>query len=728
MSLLFSNCFQKQESDRQVVGVPPGSSPEQLLEAALEVRPAPRQMDWQQLEMTAFLHFGMNTFTDQEWGDGTDDPALFNPDRLDTRQWISTLKKAGFKLAMLTAKHHDGFCLWPSQFTDYSVKNSPWKSGRGDVVKEFVDACSESGMKVGLYLSPWDRHESTYGTEAYNDYFVDQLTELLTNYGPVDELWLDGANGEGPNGVKQSYDWERYFQVIRTLQPQAVIAIMGPDVRWVGTENGYGRESEWSVIPVGYAPEDTSAVTTSKGITRPQINPMDYDLGSREKLIGANALAWYPAEVDVSIRPGWFYHASQDNQVKSAEKLLDIYLASVGRNAVLLLNVPPTTAGSIARTDSLQLTLLNQTLDEIFRTNQVTGGTITPSSARKRLETGYLTDGSLTTYWEPEADDASPSITVEWEQPRLFGMMTLQEPIQMGQRIEKFILEAYLDGAWQPVTEGTTIGYKRIVRFPTIKASRVRLILPEYRGPAPRIAFWGLYKDLPQVYFEPKEMAFSDHLRLTLHTDDPEATIYFTKDGTLPTMESSRYSGPVELFETTEVRAFAVSPGGTAGFNKSQLYNKARFKVLLEHAPDIRFTAGGSLILSDGIRGGVQYDNNRWLGFEGEDLEAVIDLGSPTNISQLTLHFLEDHDQSIYPPQYVDVMVSSNLKTWQRIRRLRAEETPEVSTPQVVDMAMNRSMNNVRFFKIVGKNQKVPEGYPGAGDPAWIFIDEISIH
>lgn len=726
--LALAGCFRGDEEDRQRISVPPGATEEQLIDLALEVHPAPRQLNWQKLEMTAFLHFGINTFTDQEWGDGSDLPELFNPTKLDPRQWIKTLKDSGFKLAMLTAKHHDGFCLWPSQFTDYSVKRSPWEGGNGDVMREFVDACHEFSMKVGVYLSPWDRHEQTYGSEAYNDYFVQQLTELLTNYGPIDEVWFDGANGEGPNGVKQEYDWSRYFSTVRSLQPEAVIAIMGPDVRWVGTETGFGRETEWSVIPIAYeAADSTDSPVTSKGIFRPQINPMDYDLGSREKLIGARELSWYPAEVDVSIRPGWFYHANQDNLVKSAEQLLEIYLTSVGRNAVLLLNVPPNKEGKIASVDSLQLVNFHQSLEEIFRTNQLTGGIITPSTSRKRLETGYLSDGSLNTFWEPEEDDASPSISVEWDQPHLFGMMSLQEPIQEGQRIEKFILEAFVDETWQSIAEGTTVGYKRIMHFPTVKATRVRLIFPEYRGPAPRIASWGLYKDLPQVYFEPKGMAFSDNLRITLHTDDPDAVVYYTLDGSLPDVQSDRYTGPIELYGTTEIRTFAVSPAGTKGFVKSQLYNKARYKILLEHAPDIRFTAGGSLILTDGIRGGTQFDNNRWLGFQGTDLEAIIDLGTMTSIDGVTLHFLEDIGQNIYPPDYVDIYVSPSLKNWRKVGHILPESRDASPLPVGLDLNLDRHLDNIRFIKVVGKNHPIPKGEDSEEAPAWIFIDEITI-
>ena len=235
---------------RNFAVIQPSDSEEEIIRKAAQVVPSPRQLRWQQLELTAFFHFGINTFTNSEWGTGKEDPHVFNPTQLDARQWVRVAKEAGIKQVILTAKHHDGFCLWPSKFTKHSVESSPWKNGKGDVVREVADACKEFGLGFGIYLSPWDRNAPMYGTDAYNDFFINQLTELLTNYGLIDEVWFDGANGEGPNGKKQVYDFDRWYKHIRELQPAAVIAVMGPDVRWVGTESGYGRETEWSVVPV----------------------------------------------------------------------------------------------------------------------------------------------------------------------------------------------------------------------------------------------------------------------------------------------------------------------------------------------------------------------------------------------------------------------------------------------------------------------------------------------
>ncbi|MEE4194233.1 MAG: alpha-L-fucosidase, partial [Anaerolineae bacterium] len=304
------------------------ASSNKLITAA-HVRPSPIQLAWQRMELAAFFHFTVNTFTNKEWGNGKEDPAIFNPTELDARQWIKTVADAGFKLAILTAKHHDGFCLWPSEYTEHSVKNSPYKDGKGDVVKEFAEACHEFGVGVGIYLSPWDRHEPTYGTPAYNDYFIHQLTELLTNYGPIAEVWFDGACAEGPNGRTQVYDWDAYYATVRRLQPGAVISGTAPDVRWVGNESGLARENEWSVVPAYLRTPEI--VTWEEGKVPPTIKQETHDLGSRAQVLASDEMIWYPAECDVSIRPGWFFHKHENLLVKSPKKLVDLYYKSVGR-------------------------------------------------------------------------------------------------------------------------------------------------------------------------------------------------------------------------------------------------------------------------------------------------------------------------------------------------------------------------------------------------------------
>jgi len=456
--------------------------PRDVLRKAARVTPSPRQLAWQKLEYICFAVFGMNTFTDREWGEGTEDPKLFNPTAFDAGQWADTCKAAGMKMLILTTKHHDGFCLWPSAYTEHSVKSSPWREGKGDVVKEVSDACRRGGIGFGVYLSPWDRHERTYGSDAYNEHFKRQLRELLTNYGTVAEVWFDGACGEGPNGKRQVYDWDGYFKVIRELQPDAVIAIMGPDVRWVGNENGLARESEWSVLPKT-GPGDQQAK----------------DLGHRKYLVGAKELVWYPAECDVSIRPGWFYHPDQDAKVKSLEHLLDIYYKSVGRNSVLLLNVPPDRRGLFHENDVRRLRELRATLDETYKTNLILGKPAKASSARGPGDAhgaSKATDGDCATYWMPAEGVTSASLEVTSDAPVTFDRAMIQEQIAVGQRVERFTLEAWDGQAFKPIAHATTVGYKRLLRFPTVTASRVRLTIRESRD-CPTICEFALFKASP---------------------------------------------------------------------------------------------------------------------------------------------------------------------------------------------------------------------------------------
>ena len=452
----------------------PDDTHEEIILKAAHVTPSPRQLRWQQLELTAFLHFGINTFTDREWGDGTEDAKLFQPKNLNAEQWVRICKEAGFKQIILTAKHHDGFCLWPSKFTEHSVKHSSWKKGRGDVVKEVADACHKYGVGFGVYLSPWDRNSVYYGDSAtYNEYFINQLTELLTGYGRVDEVWFDGANGEGKNGKKQVYDFERWYQLIRKLQPQAVIAVMGPDVRWVGTETGYGRETEWSVLPLSAQNRQQIAAASQTDVAfEPKGDRTGEDLGSRKKLFSADALIWYPAETDVSIRPGWFYHEKENEKVKTPEKLLDIYFHSVGRNGVLLLNIPPDKNGLIHKTDSAALLRFKELREKLFARNLLQQAKVKSSNGKNRKA---LLDEKFGSYWTTKKSDTAAIITFRLKGPQTFDVLMLQENIAEGQRIEKFVLEAKVDNEWKTITEGTTVGYKRLLRFDPVTANSVRL-------------------------------------------------------------------------------------------------------------------------------------------------------------------------------------------------------------------------------------------------------------
>ncbi|MBN2408948.1 MAG: alpha-L-fucosidase [Candidatus Aminicenantes bacterium] len=472
--------------------IPSGETGGEIVRTAAQIIPTANQLAWQEMEFIAFTHFGMNTFTDREWGEGTEDPTLFNPTAFDARQWARVLKDAGMKMIIVTAKHHDGFCLWPSRLTEHSVKKSPWRDGRGDVVGEVAEACREAGLKFGIYLSPWDRHEPSYGdSPAYNRHFMNQLRELLTDYGEVGEVWFDGACGEGPNGKRQEYDWWSYYRVIRELQPKAVIFGMAPDLRWVGTETGCGRETEWSVVPVRIK-ESAAASDSLDDIFIPG-DMTAADLGSRERIASARALAWYPAETDVSIRPGWFYHAGQDDEVKSPEKLVDIYFSSVGRNGVLLLNVPPDKRGLIHENDVWSLTGMRRILDETFAVNLAEGARIEASSARTGHRAEFILDKDTASYWT--TPDGIETGSLEWTLPgkRSFDIVLLQEEIRVGQRVEEFSLEAWDGKSWRPFAAGTTIGFKRLLRFAEIATDRVRLTILRSRT-SPTLSAFGLFK------------------------------------------------------------------------------------------------------------------------------------------------------------------------------------------------------------------------------------------
>lgn len=473
------------------VAIAPGTSPAAVAHQAARVVPSPRQLRWQQLELTGFIHFGMNTFTNKEWGDGTDSPALFNPTALDARQWVRASKEGGIKQVIITAKHHDGFCLWPSKFTKHSVQSSPWKGGKGDVVKEVADACHEQGVGFGVYLSPWDRNSPYFGDSAkYNNYFVNQLTELLTNYGRVDEVWFDGANGEGPTGKKQVYDFNRWYALIRRLQPTATIAVMGPDVRWVGTESGYGRPTEWSVLPTDAQQQANVAANSQKEAAFAPKNHMEDDLGSRAKLKDAQALVWYPAEVDVSIRPGWFNHPAEDTQVKTPAQLLDIYNSSVGRNGVLLLNIPPDKRGLLAQPDIASLKGFSKLVTQTYATNMLKGSTVQGASASQAVA---LLDGNYDTYWTTTGRDTTATLSFALPAPQTFDVLQVQENITVGQRVESFVLEYKSGAEWKPIVAGTTVGYKRILTFAPVRAQAVRLRITSSRL-NPTLSAIGLYK------------------------------------------------------------------------------------------------------------------------------------------------------------------------------------------------------------------------------------------
>jgi alpha-L-fucosidase len=437
--------------------------------------PTADQLAWQRMEMNAFVHFTVNTFTDREWGLGSEKETVFNPTALDAGQWARVLKEAGFKEMILTAKHHDGFCLWPSAYTEHSVKNSPYK---GDVVKAASEACRKYGLKFGVYLSPWDRNNAQYGRPEYVTYYRNQLTELLSHYGPITELWLDGANGgEGYYGGANEtrtidrrvyYDWPTTIALARRLQPHiSIFSDGGPDIRWVGDEEGYAGETDWCTV------------------TRDTLYPGKPDINDLLIHGSESGAEWVPAETDVSIRPGWFYHASQDTLVKTPEALFEIYLKSVGRGATLLLNVPPDRRGLFHDNDVKSLQGFRKLLDETFGHNLAAKAKVTADNVRGnagQFAAKNLTDGNPDTYWATDDGKTSGSFVISLKEPRLIKYVVLQEYIQLGQRVKAFNVEAWIDGGWKKVADGTTIGYKRILRIEPVTTSKVRVNITDAKA------------------------------------------------------------------------------------------------------------------------------------------------------------------------------------------------------------------------------------------------------
>ncbi|WP_020529626.1 alpha-L-fucosidase [Flexithrix dorotheae] len=440
--------------------------------------PTERQLAWHEMEQYAFVHFTTNTFTDKEWGYGDESPEIFNPTAFDASQWTKTIKNAGLKGLILTCKHHDGFCLWPSEYTEHSVKNSPWENGEGDVVQAVRDACEKEGLKFGIYLSPWDRNHPDYGNPEYVTYYRNQLKEIFNKYGPVFEMWFDGANGGdgyygGANETRKIdkanyYDWPTTLEMVREIEPQIIFfSDAGPDIRWVGNERGFVGETNWNTIST-----DTLYAGKS-GIT---------ELLNTGAEGGEN---WVPAEVDVSIRPGWFYHAEENEKVKTPEKLFEIYLTSVGRGSNLLLNLPPDRRGILHENDVAALEGWKKMLDEAFSTNLAAKKPASASNVRGNDETysaGNLTDGDKNTYWATDDEITSASFTIDLESPKTVKYVLVQEFIKLGQRVKSFEIEVEKDGNWQKVGSETTIGYKRIIPIDPVETSKVRVKITDSRA------------------------------------------------------------------------------------------------------------------------------------------------------------------------------------------------------------------------------------------------------
>lgn len=460
--ILLSACVQK--------NVPP---PDPLLPI-----PSEAQLRWHEMEMNAFIHFTTNTFTDLEWGYGDEAPSIFNPTAFDADQWISTLKEAGFKGAILTCKHHDGFCLWPSAYTDHDVEKSPWLDGKGDVVKAVSDACRRHGLKFGVYLSPWDRNHADYGRPPYIDYYRNQLREIFSSYGPVFEMWFDGANGGTGyyGGAREQrtihgstyYEWPVTLALVRDMEPEVIFfSDAGPGVRWVGNERGLAGETNWNTITPDTLFAGKSGITELLNTGHPQ------------------GTHWIPAEVDVSIRPGWFYHAKEDSLVKSPEKLFDIYLTSVGRGSTLLLNVPPDRRGLINEKDVAALKGWRKMLDEEFGKNVALRATVTASEYRgenSSFSPSNITDADKESYWTTNDETTTGHFEIDLGEVRPIKYILIQEYIRLGQRVKNFTVDRWQNDEWKPLASGSTIGYKRILKLNPVETEKLRINITASRA------------------------------------------------------------------------------------------------------------------------------------------------------------------------------------------------------------------------------------------------------
>ncbi|MCS5490767.1 alpha-L-fucosidase [Algoriphagus limi] len=597
--------------------------------------PDERQIAWQKLEYYGFIHFNMNTFSDREWGFGDEKPEQFNPTALDARQWARIASEAGMKGLIITAKHHDGFCLWPSAYTEHSVKNSPWRDGKGDLIREFADACREYGLKVGIYYSPWDRNHPDYGKPEYITYMRNQLTELLTNYGDIFEVWFDGANGGtgwygGANEERKVdkltyYDWPTTHQLVRDLQPGAMLfSDAGPDVRWVGNEHGFAYESTWSNL-----------MRDSVYAGMPEYS--DKWASGQE-----NGTHWVPAESDVSIRPGWYYHAYEDHKVKTLPQLMEIFYKSIGRNSSLLINFPVDTRGLIHENDEKAILQFAAKVREDFETNLAQDAEISASlELGKGYEAELTIDGDYNTYWTVPGGQIESQLELDFGNEINFNRLLLQEFTPLGQRVKSFSLEVEKDGAWVKIASGTTIGYKRILRFPDVNAQKIRIRFEDGKD-IPVISELGVYS-APKLLLAPEIKREKSGL-VTLVSPDEGLEIRYSLDGSEP---SQTYQEPFLVEKATTLQVLSADPNSG---QKSEISRKDM------EVPKAKWESSGERAI----------DENPATYFTSSDNELIVDLGEKLTIEGFTYLPMQARYPSGHITEYT-FWVSLDGKNWQKI-------------------------------------------------------------
>ncbi|MBC6367755.1 alpha-L-fucosidase [Algoriphagus sp. AK58] len=604
--------------------------------------PNERQIAWQELQYYGFVHFNMNTFSDREWGFGDEKPEQFNPTALDARQWARIAKEAGMKGLIITAKHHDGFVLWPSKYTEHSVKNSPWRDGKGDLIQEFVDACREYGLKVGIYYSPWDRNHPDYGKPEYITYMRNQLTELLTNYGEIYEVWFDGANGGtgwygGANEERKVdkfsyYDWPTTIELVRTLQPGAMLfSDAGPDVRWVGNEHGFAYETTWSNL-----------MRDSVYAGMP-----DFDKWATGQ---ENGTHWVPAESDVSIRPGWYYHAYEDHKVKTLPELMEIYYKSIGQNSSLLINFPVDTRGLIHEKDEEAILKMAAKVKEDFALNLAKDASFSASADRGIGYTAdLLQDGDFNTYWTTPDGQLQASVEMDFGKTVSFNRLLIQEFVNLGQRVKAFSLEKEVNGNWEKIAEGTTIGYKRILRFADTEAQKIRINFLDGKG-IPVISEIGVYS-APALLFPPK-ITRTPAGKVTIEAAESDLEVYFTTDGSAPKAGQNAYSDAFDLPVPATIQAIAVDP------KTGKTSDPARV--------DFDLAKGSWKVISSdtlAIRSIDELANSYWTS-KTNDL--TIDLSQEVELKGFTYLPMQARYPSGYIADYA-LEVSGDGKSWKRV-------------------------------------------------------------